>query len=122
MIVGILIYLLGSGAPLGDRVVDVDAIERNVCYSDLGDDCFTQYIFWEWLPYMQRFGVVAWHMEDKAAGPPEKRGDWYYLTIQTSTKTVTVRAKACRESRTHTSQDPERRNRYVWPEHLRRGL
>lgn len=121
----VLVYLLwllhGSGGLTQEMSVKVNAIERNTCHDDRGNDCFTQYIFWEYLPYLSKHGVVAWVMEDKAE-IPFKHGDHYWTRVHVGERVIVVRADSFVQSRTHTSQDPERKNKMVWPEKMRRGL
>ena len=118
-----LIYLLAllgsSGKPID--AIKVDAIERNVCSDDDLNDCFCQLILWEYLPYLGQFGVVAWTMEKDAKAPVIKRGEHYWVELEAAGKQYTIRADSYRETRTHSSQDPERKNRLIWPETMRRG-
>lgn len=119
MVVAFLLFALGSSRT-PPATVTVDAIELNTCY-DVDKDCYQQVILWEWLPYLNRLGVVSWTMRENVTSI-ERRGEWHYLTIARRDRIRIVRSKSLRETRTHASQDPERLDRYVWPENLRRGI
>ena len=126
MVLAYLLCVLGSSGdpPNSVPIVRVDVLEVNTCYDDARQPCYRQIIIWEWLPYLSQHGVCGWTMFDKAelqlVKVESSKRQWHFQMVRED-KRIRVIASAYRETPTHVSQDPERRNQSIWPAKMRRG-
>jgi hypothetical protein len=119
----LLLTLLDGGRPAVHRE-RVDLIEYNTKYEEeSGKIAFQQIILWEWSEDYRRHHVVAWWVVDgrgRFGDMPVKSHRGYEITKQIDGKDFLIFADCFRQ--THTTNDPERDNREVFPEQYRRGL
>lgn len=113
---------LGPGRRLSENV---DLIELNHFYDDLGRHQYDQVIFYEWSPDYSRFHVVAWCLieDDHAKLPVQEPGSGKYVVRwydRESKVTREVRSKLYRE--TWSCTDPERANKKLIEEKYRVSL
>lgn len=126
---GVLLPLLisvSSGSRSSPEISEnVDLIELNHFYDDLGRHAYDQVIFYEWSPDYTRFHVIAWCLIEKDHGRrPSRdpgRGDYFARWYDREAKTYrVVRSKLFRE--TWSEVDPERANKQLLEEKYRVSL
>ena len=102
----------------------VDVIEVNHCYSEAGEERFTQVIFWRWQNSYPdgRYVVVDWRMikEKQLLPRRDHRKKCYYLIWWDQNFWRSVKSISFKE--TWTQYDPEVDNRKLHPVERRRGL
>jgi len=104
------------------QVYRCSIIELNHRYS-LGQHCYTQVIIWKWDESVGRHDVSDWWLVEpaKLEQLPRKVGDsWIVDHVSHAGQKYLVRSRIYRQ--TWTLNDPERDNKLLKPEELRRGL
>ena len=100
----------------------VDLIEVNHFYDELGKHVFDQVIFYNWSPQASRYNICAWRLLKDPAQLPHR--DWrrnnYVTRWYDGSLMREVRADAFRES--WTQYDPELIDRAYLPKDQRREL
>ncbi|TWU04433.1 hypothetical protein [Stieleria varia] len=101
---------------------DVDLIELNHFLDDQGREVFQQLIFYEWSRHDREFHVRAWRLIKQPGQMPRRqwKPDGYLCSWRDNALTREVWSPSLRE--TWTQKDPERVNRQILPENLRRPL
>jgi hypothetical protein len=104
-----------------EQVIEVDLIELNHCYTDRL--CYTQVIAYEWSPDYRRHHVRAWRLIQDEMCDIQMRDGAYFIPWQLGGgKSAMVTSKSFIETTTPASRDPERLNRKLLSEDLRRPL
>ncbi|MFN3189717.1 MAG: hypothetical protein ACE361_04260 [Aureliella sp.] len=111
-----------SSFPSRRIVEQVELIELNHFYDDLGRHAYDQVVFYEWSPDYRRLHVLAWHLVEKDAARIPRydpgRKDYYSQWVDRDEQVQrTVRSNSFQETWSQT--DPERDNRRVFDEKYR---
>lgn len=119
-----LVAGLGSHAAKNEISQQVDLIELNHFYDDLGRHAYDQVIFYEWSPDYRRHDVIAWRLVERFEDYPKQNfGVWSVRWLDSETFKI-KRLVTSRQFRETISfcRDPERENKQLRDERFRSGL
>lgn len=115
--------IIGGHGKNEPKLLRCSMMELNHRYDDLGRHCYSQIILWQWDGSVQRHDVSDWWLVEpsKLEQLPRKVGDsWIVDHVSHAGQKYLVRSRIYRQ--TWTLNDPERDNKQLKPEDLRKGL
>lgn len=122
------LLIASAGHSLGKRACiseQVDLIELNHHYDDLGRHNYDQVIFYEWCPEYKRFHVIAWCLvdEERKRMPTQSvnRAEWT-VRWQDRDPRIQREVKSQLFRETWSQIDPERANKELLEEKHRLSL
>ncbi len=118
----VILLVLDSIKKFEPKPITYAIIELNHRYDEFDRHCYDQVLMWDWNAEYRRHDVQAWFLLN-ANGlheRPRRVGEFYIVDIVRDGKSYRIKSKLFRE--TWTYNDPERDNKNLTDEKLRRGL
>ncbi len=119
----VIAVLLLDGSRIRPHVYSCSVIELNHRYNEIGQHCYSQVILWQWDGSSRRHDVSAWWLVEPnhVLQLPQRSGNrWQVFYHDNVGKQWRIVSSVYRE--TTTTNDPERDNKLLKPEHLREGV
>ena len=121
----LLLLLMDSGRLGGYQRADVDLIELNHHYDDLGRHCYDQVVLWRWSEDYRRYDVADWTLVERLEQYPTRGHTGLWIVIVDKSTSINGRwmivSSMYRETWSFI-KDPERMNKRYFNEKYRVGL